>query len=255
MPDGSPIPAAAPSADDLVETMATACQIIAETGLSEHVLGHVSMRLSADQFLVRCRGPRERGLAYTTADDMRSVSLDGTGDFVAWTPPSELPIHAEILRARPDVTAVVHVHPPAVVAMSVAGLEFRPIIGAYDIPTARLAANGIPVWPRAVLVNTAELGRELAAFLQDRPVAVLRGHGLVSVAGGPPKRALAQAVIQAYGVDALAKLTLAARSTGAVPEPISQEDLDQLPDLGAALNLETMWRHLSARAAGTRSCR
>ena len=56
-----------------------------------------------------------------------------------WSPPQELPIHTAILRARPAVTAVVHAHPPAVVAMSLADLAFQPIFGAYDIPR--------PAWP------------------------------------------------------------------------------------------------------------
>jgi hypothetical protein len=96
----------------LTELLATACQVMAETGLVEHVLGHVSVRTAHDELLVRCRGPEEAGLTYTTADDIRAIRMDGTGDLEDWTVPNELPIHTEIMRARPDVTAVVHAHPP-----------------------------------------------------------------------------------------------------------------------------------------------
>jgi ribulose-5-phosphate 4-epimerase/fuculose-1-phosphate aldolase len=240
------------SLDSLSELIATGCQVLAVTGLTPNVLGHISVRVGPDEALVRCRGPRESGLAYTTADDIRRVPITGPVDrdrLGGWSVPNELPIHTSILRARPDVTAVVHAHPPAVVTMSLAGLPWQPIIGAYDIPAARLAARGIPTWPRAVLVNDAELGDGLAACLGDRSVVVLHGHGLVSVGSGSPERAVAEAVTNAVAVDALARLTLDVRAAGTTAPPIADADLAQLPDLGAGFNVETMWRHLVRRAA------
>jgi ribulose-5-phosphate 4-epimerase/fuculose-1-phosphate aldolase len=235
----------------LPEAIATGCQVLAETGLTPNVLGHISIRVSPDELLVRCRGPRESGLAFTTADDIKLVPLNGVpDDLEGWTVPNELPIHTAIMRARADVTAVVHAHPPAVVAMSLAGLPWLPIVGAYDIPAARLAARGIPTWPRAVLVNTPELGDELAAHLGDRSVGVLYGHGLVSVGSGAPERALAEAVTNAVAIDSLAQLTLSVHAAGGTIVPIADADLAQLPDLGAGFNVETMWRHLVARIAG-----
>lgn len=239
--------------DSVSELIATACQILAVTGLAPNILGHVSARISADEALVRCRGPRESGLAFTTADDIRFVPIDAPPDPRAlgqWSVPNELPIHMSILRRNPNVTAVVHAHPPAVVTMSLAGIPFRPIVGAYDIPAARLAAAGVPVWPRAALVNTAELGDDLASCLGGRPVGVLHGHGLVTVGYGPPERAVAEAITNAVALDSLAQLTLAVRAAGAEPQPIADEDLQQLPDLGAGFHVETMWRHL-VRRVGT----
>lgn len=241
-------------ASDLAEEIATACQVLAATGLVEHILGHVSARLGPDNLLVRGRGPRERGLAYTTADDARPVRFDDGPTTAAaaelqWAPPNELPIHVEIMRARPEVTAVVHAHPPAVVALSVAGLQLRPIVGAYDIPAARMAADGVPTWPHARLVSTPDLGRELSACLGLRPVAILYGHGLVSVAAGDPARAIAKAVIQALAIESLARMTLAVHAAGRVPPVISAEDLAGLPDLGDGFNVDAMWRHLCTSTA------
>jgi ribulose-5-phosphate 4-epimerase/fuculose-1-phosphate aldolase len=233
----------------LPETVATACRILAEFGLVEHILGHVSVRIADDAMLIRCRGPRERGLAFTSVDDVRPVGFDGRTDDSGWSPPNELPIHAEVMRARPEVTAVVHAHPAAVVAMSLADVAWQPIVGAYDIPASRLAADGIPVWPRACLVNTGALGRELAGCLGPRPVAVLRGHGVVSVASGAPATAVARAVVQAVSVDSLARMTLAVLAAGGTPEPISDADMASLPDLGDGFNVDAMWRFLSAQTA------
>lgn len=158
-------------------TVALACRVLAHHGLAEDVLGHVSVRTGPDSMLVRCRGPRERGLLFTTDDDVREVGLDADGPLDGgYRASNELPIHSEVLRARPDVGAVVHVHPPAVVAADLAGLPLRPIIGAYKIPALRLAREGIAVYPRGVLIRRRELGVELVEAMGDKPGCIRRGH-------------------------------------------------------------------------------
>jgi len=224
---------------------------MAACGLVEHVLGHISVRVSRDELLVRCRGPVEAGLAATTADDVKLVPLQGDPhgdrDLGAWSVPNELPIHRVLLRRRPSVTAVVHAHPPAVVAWSLLDEPLVPLYGAYDIPGARLAAGGIPTWDRSALVRTDDLAGAMADALGDRPVVILRGHGVVSVAEGEAALAVPRAVLQAAAVDALARMSLAVRQAGGTPRPIADADLAELPDLGGGFNVETMWRHLLTR--------
>src|SRR5262245_24443012 len=115
-------------------TVALACRVLANAGLAEDILGHVSLRVAPDTLLVRCRGPEEEGLLLTLDQDVHEVGLDGSGDLGAWSVPQELPIHTEIMRARPDVDAVVHCHPPSVLAAGLAGIELRAVFGAYHIP-------------------------------------------------------------------------------------------------------------------------
>jgi ribulose-5-phosphate 4-epimerase/fuculose-1-phosphate aldolase len=237
------------STSAVAEAVATACRIMADQGLVEHVLGHISVRTDADHLMVRCRGPHESGLAWTTVDDIHEVDLGGAGALDGWRVPSELPIHSEVLRRRADVTAVVHAHPPASVAFSLLDRDLVPVYGAYDIPGARLASGGIPVWPRSALISTDALAGAMADTLGAAPVLVLRGHGLVSVAGGEPRVAVAQAVLQAIAVERLARTMLTVLQAGGTPRPLSAEDLAALPDLGSAFTVDTMWRHLERRLA------
>jgi ribulose-5-phosphate 4-epimerase/fuculose-1-phosphate aldolase len=135
----------APDVAGLRRSIARACRILALQGLAEDVLGHVSVRVGADELLVRCRGPQERGLLFTTPADVHLVPLDGPADLPGgYVVPSELPIHAAVLRRRPDVQAVAHAHAPSVIMADLAGLTLRPVIGAYNIPAMRLALDGIP---------------------------------------------------------------------------------------------------------------
>jgi 3,4-dihydroxyphthalate decarboxylase len=76
----------------------------------------------------------------------------------------------------------------------------------------------------------------------DRPVVVLRGHGLTST--GPT---VAQAVLQALSVDQLARLSLTVVTAGGQLQDLPEEDMAELPDLGGGFNVATAWRHELAR--------
>lgn len=226
-------------------TVALACRVLAVEGLVEGTLGHVSVRVGQDRMLIRCRGPQERGLLYSEHDDVRLTDFDGVpvDPEDAYQVPNELPIHGELLRARPEVAAVVHAHPPAVLVCGVAGLELRPVFGAYNIPAMRMALEGIPVYPRSVLIRRPELAHEMMAAMGDRPVCVLKGHG-VTVIGA----SVEQAVVRAINLNALATVTLEIARAGGKAEPIPAEDIAELPDLGSAFNDFAVWRYHAAKA-------
>lgn len=229
------------------EAIAMACRVLASRGLADGILGHISVRTGENELLVRCRGPQERGLAHTEANDIRLVDLDGNpaaeGELDSgYTVPNELPLHTELLRRRPDINSVVHAHPPQVVTADLAGLAVRPIVGAFDIPGTRLAAGGIPVYPRGVLVRNRELAAEMLDAMGDRPVVLLRGHGLTSAAP-----TMEQAVLQAISVNTLAGLSLQITAAGGQLQDLPCPDMAELPDLGGPFNIATAWRHELAR--------
>ncbi len=220
-------------------TVALACRVLAARGLAQDVLGHVSARVDERHMLVRCRGPHERGLRFTTSDDVRLVDLDGAGELDGgYAVPHELPIHAEVFRARPHARAVVHVHPPAVLLAGLADIPLRPVFGAYNVPALRMAVRGVPVFPRSVLIRRRDLGREMVESMGDGDVCVLRGHGVTAVGDSVP-----QAVVRALNLDLLARVSIDLARLGATPETLPAEDLDELPDLGPGFNDDNMWRY------------
>ena len=231
------VPATAGTADSPERLISQACRVLAFRGLAEDILGHVSLRSGDNALYIRGRGPNESGLLFTQPADVLLVGMDDTSQVPAgYQVPNELPIHREVLRARPDAQAVVHVHPPEVVAADLAGLTLSPIVGAYNIPAMRMAFDGIPVYPRGVLINSAELGRQVAATLGDHPVCILRGHGIVAVGDS-----VQQAVVRALNITALARVTLWASRNG-TPPALPDADIAELPDLGSTFNDEFVWR-------------
>lgn len=236
-------PAAPEDGPALRTTVATACRVLAANGLVDGILGHVSARVADDALIVRCRGEDERGLRRTQAGDIWRVSTDGTAIDLpsGFTPPNELPIHTELMRARPEVGAVVHAHPQAALLAGLAALEPRPVFGAYNIPAMRLARDGVPVFPRPVLITRRELAADMVAAMGAADVCLLRGHGIT--VAGPTIEA---AVVTAINLNALLEVTVELARLGAQPPDVDARDLAELPDLGSGFNDRMTWQALVA---------
>jgi ribulose-5-phosphate 4-epimerase/fuculose-1-phosphate aldolase len=222
--------------------VAQGCRVAAARGLVDGILGHLSLRVGDDQLLIRCRSDIDTGVAFTRPSDIRLIGFDGSeaaaGELDGYRVPNELPIHVETMLADSRHRAVAHLHPPAIVAADLAGITLRPIYGAYDIPGARLARRGVPVYRRAVLIRNSELGRQMVTAMGDAPVVILRGHGITSAA-----TTVEQAVLQAISLDRLAHMSLRVRAAGGAPGDIDDSDWDDLPDLGPGFTAEAAWRH------------
>ena len=192
---------------------------------------------------------REAGVGLTQIEDIRRISADGVllDSESEWSVPKETPIHTALLGRRPAVGAVVHAHPPAALLAGLADLVPRPVFGAFNIPAMRMAMEGVPVYPRPVLISRPELAQEMMDAMGDRPVCVLRGHGITAV--GPSVEA---ATVAAVNLNELLTVTVALRRIGADPPGISPADAAELPNLGQAFNDGLAWRALVAELALSR---
>jgi ribulose-5-phosphate 4-epimerase/fuculose-1-phosphate aldolase len=225
----------------LARKVALSCRILAKLGMFKETTGHVSARLGDAHMLIRGRGPKETGLLFTKRPDVIAADLDGRNQdkTAGLKPPNEAVIHGEIYKARPNASAVVHAHPPAIVLCSVAGIELRPIFGGYDPNSMRLALKGIPVYPRSLTLHTPEQVRAMQEVMGDGDICILRGHGLVVVG-----TSVEQATVTAIKLDTLAKMNLQAASLGQVPS-ISQEDIAEFKSRAGKGNssVEGLWRY------------
>ncbi|MDF1554817.1 MAG: class II aldolase/adducin family protein [Deferrisomatales bacterium] len=144
--------------------------------------GHVSARLGGgDSFLIQSFDDSRAELLperLLVADlDGKPFSSTSSGKL-----PNEVTIHAEIYRHRPDVAAVVHMHPElATVFTLVEGVRLQPM----KMHAARWA-DGIPVHPEPGHIKSQEQGRALARTLGDCHAVLLRAHGAVLVAESIP---------------------------------------------------------------------
>ncbi len=234
--------------EELREEVALACRILASEGLVRDIIGHVSARIpGTSEMFIRCRAADEEGLAYTTPHQVRRLRFDGSpGAGEGYAAPLELPIHGEILRARPEVGAVVHAHPQAALLCGLAGLELRPIFGAYDAYALGVAVAGVPVYPRSVLIDSAMLANELMASMDGHDVCLMRGHG-ITVTGATVE----EATIRAIKLETLARVTweLAAAGREVAPLPADEIRSFERPGGGVIPGGERwLWRHYARRA-------
>jgi len=89
----------------------------------------------------------------------------------------EYPIHAELYRARPDVQAVVHTHPPHATAFSALRTPLRPL----SHEACLFVPPDVPRFSETTdLIVTADLGRAVARTLGDGWAALLENHGIVT---------------------------------------------------------------------------
>ena len=227
-------------------TVATACRVLAQKGLVSGILGHVSARVGPDELVIRCRGPHEAGLARSDVGDVWRFAFDGSPSDPppGYDAPKELSIHTQLMRRRPDVGAVVHAHPRSALLCGLAGIEPRAVFGAYNIPAARLAIGGIPLFMRPILITRPDLADEMIAVMGDGPVCLLVGHGITVAAAS-----VELATVLAVNLDDLLSITVDLALLGARPDKLSADDLAELPDLGSAFNDELAWRSLVADLA------
>ena len=155
--------------DQLKRTLVTACRILDREGVTDGY-GHVAARVpGADAFLTIANV--SPGLA--TVDRLIMQDFDGKYLGGAEPPPNEWPIHACVLKARPDVMSVAHTHSVWSTLFSVLPVKLKPLhhYGKF------LSADGPPVYQGVGLVRTVERGQALAKALGDGPVVLMRSHG------------------------------------------------------------------------------
>ncbi|HET9799585.1 MAG TPA: class II aldolase/adducin family protein [Gemmatimonadaceae bacterium] len=159
------------------EIVAVCCRLY-DAGLIAGQDGNVSVRLSSGHILVTPSGLSKVDVA---ADQLVELTAEGEPVTPGCTASSEIEMHLRIYRARPDVRAVVHAHPPVATAFGVAGRDFMDDV----LPEVIFHLGGVPLVPFA-LPGTPALGDAMAPFLARHDAFLLASHGATTV--GPSLR-------------------------------------------------------------------
>lgn len=173
--------------------------------------GNLSVRDSDGDIWITPGGHDKGALS---PDDVVCVHGDGSASGLH-RPSSELPFHSAIYEVRDDVRAVVHAHPPALVAFSLT----RGVPDTRIIPKARLICGEVGFAPYE-LTGSSALGERIAGVLaQGHDTVVLENHGIVCVG-----ETLLEAFQRFETLDFCARLTIDARRIGA-PHTLNEKQL------------------------------
>jgi ribulose-5-phosphate 4-epimerase/fuculose-1-phosphate aldolase len=155
---------------ELKQKIVTACRILDHEGVMDE-LGHFSARCPENNRILMNGGisPGQVSIQDIILLDLNGKKLEGKLD-----PPKEIPLHLAVYQKRPEVMAIAHSHPPATIALSIAGAKLR----AVDNMGAIVFGSGfVPMYEEYGLVDNFEMGFEIEKVMGPRNIVVLKGHG------------------------------------------------------------------------------
>lgn len=203
-------------ADQLVMIM----QRIYERGLTTTSGGNLSIKDDNGDIWITPSGIDKGSL---TRADIMQVRPDGT-IIGRYTPSVELPFHAHIYSIRPDVRAVLHAHPPTLVAYSL----------ARKIPNTRLRADLPMICGDVVMADYEVPGSKLLGeyiakrFQEGYNTVMMENHGCVIGSSS---------ILKAYhmfeALDFAGRMEIGAKKIGK-PKELTDEQISTYKEMCAA---------------------
>src|SRR3954470_2304622 len=179
--------------------------------------GNISARLDDKRLITT---PKSVSKGFMTPDMMVIVDYQGKKLAGNRDPSSELPMHLEIYRNRPDVNAVAHAHPPLATGFAVAGIPLTRAVLAEVITTL----GSIPIAEYAT-PSTAELPEAVRKYIKAHDGMLLANHGAVTCGDS-----VTAAYHKMETIEHFAKISLVARLLGR-EHLISREEVERLQGL------------------------
>ena len=157
--------------------------------------GNISVRVGDDEILTTPTGVSK---GFMTPDMIIRVDMAGNKLEGELNPSSELKLHLEVYKQRPDVRAVLHAHPPVATAFAVAGIPLdKPVL-----PEIVISLGRIPIAKYAT-PSTEELPASVRPYLEDHDAVLLENHGALTVGSN-----LFNALFKMEQIEHFAKISL-----------------------------------------------
>jgi L-fuculose-phosphate aldolase len=180
--------------------------------------GNISAKLDDETILVSPTGVSK---GFMRPDDILKVDFDGRvlDATTRLRPSSETPMHLAVYRARPDVAAAVHAHPPTATGFGVAGLA----LDAPILPEMILTVGFVPLVPYGTPAGV-DLQNSVAPYLGDYDAFLLANHGALTLGEN-----LTQAYFKMESIELYARVWLTARTIGQ-ENHLSAAEIEKLLD-------------------------
>jgi len=186
--------------------------------------GNLSIRVGENEVLCSptmiCKG-------FMSPDDICAVDLEGNQIAGQKKRTSEILLHLAIMRARADVKAVVHCHPPHATAFAVAGEPIPQCV----LPEVEVFMGEIPIAPYET-PGTQKFADTVLPFLKGTSCVILRNHGTVSFG-----KTLEEAFWKTEILDSYCRILMLARQLGRV-NYFTQQQTNELLDLKKRLGFD-----------------
>jgi L-fuculose-phosphate aldolase len=194
------------------QSIIDACLRMNALGINQGTSGNISLRHGDGMLITPTSTPYEA----MKPEQIVYMHLDGNHD-PAQRPSSEWRFHRDILKARPEVQAIVHAHPPYSTMLAIMGMEIPPV--HYMVAVA--GGDTIRCAPYATF-GTQELSEHAVRALEGRLACLLEHHGMIAVGPSLPK-----AMWLAVEVETLARQYHGCLQIG-TPPLLSKEEIEKV---------------------------
>ena len=189
-------------------------RLLHEKGFIAASDGNISVRLN-DYTVLATPTCMSKGML--TEEDLVTVDLRGKKLSGFREVSSEIAMHMMIYRVRPDVTAVVHAHPPTATGFAAAGraldeaLVSEIVISLGTVPLAGYATPG-----------TIDLCDNIEPYIEDHDAVLMANHGVVTCGHD-----LLSAYMNMETVEHFARISLVAHQLGS-KRTLSDDQVEEL---------------------------
>ena len=204
--------------DDIKQKMILAGKILVAEGQDDFTRGHISFRLPDNPGLFFMK-PHSVGLDELTMENILTIDLEGNVVAGNAKRHSEVYIHSEIFKLRPDVHSVLHTHPTYSTAFSATGRPIR----AYSQGGA-MFKDALGTYSDTInLIRNHAMGRGVAKSSGPHRATMLKNHGVV-VAGA----SIEEVIISVLMLEEACKIQMIVEAAGNAAEEFNDADVKKL---------------------------
>ena len=178
---------------DLRQSIIDACRQMNALGINQGTSGNISVRRGDTMLLTPSAVP------YDAMEPEMIVTMPLEGEYGAWEgplkPSTEWRFHLDIMRARPDITAIVHAHPTYCTTLAIC----RKPIPACHYMIAAFGGTDVRCTD-FTRYGTERLSTLAIEGLKDRMAVLLGNHGMIALG-----ETLTKAMWRAVELETIAK--------------------------------------------------
>jgi L-fuculose-phosphate aldolase len=209
-----------------IEEMVEGCHRLATLGYVTSSGGNISYRVEENLVLIT---PTKTPKRIMRVEDICAVDLEGRIVFSSGgkKPTGEMPFHLRILKARPDLKAVVHAHPPVLTGFAIAGSD---LITQPFLPEPITEVGPMLLVPYETPLSEA-LSMQFDAVIRKSNGFLMENHGAVVCGDGVFEAVEMMQMMECMGVS-----IMTAHALGKC-EPISPAFVKEMDQVIAVRNL------------------
>lgn len=202
--------------------------------------GNISARIDSEKVLITPTGVSK---GFMKPEDLTIVDYNGKVLTGTKKPSSEVFMHLQVYKDRPDVNSVCHSHPPYATGFAVAGIPLDKCV----LPEVVIALGSIPLIEYGT-PGTEEFYKPVLKLLKDYDAFLLANHGALTVG---------KDVINAYHkmetLEHFAKIAFVAQQIGYV-NTLNKEQVQKLTDQRVKYGIRTNVGCVSCESEPSQGC-